>query len=161
MIPKEIVIDYWRAWNEHNIDNLLRLLAPEFISRSSLSQDNVVGRDMVAMGFKMFNKALPDLKEEVVSIMAEGEKVVCEVIETATFTGTIELPKRVIQPTNRRYKIPVAAFFRVSSEGLIVEQRSYWDTASWAQQIGMDPKLLSPHSDPSEPVSKQHKSSKL
>lgn len=144
MTPKEIVISYWRAWSEHNLDNLLALLAPEFISRSSLSQGHPVGKDMIAKGFKMFDKSLPDLKEEVISIISEGDSVVCQVIETATFTGAIELPTGVIAPTNRSYKLPVGAFFRVNAKGLITEQRTYWDTADWQRQLGIESKLFAP-----------------
>jgi len=144
MTPKETVTDYWRAWSEYNIDAMLALLAPDFISRSSLSQGRPVGKDMIAMGFKMFGKALPDLNEELVSIIAEGDRVMCEVIETATFTGPMQLPSGVIEPTNRFYKLPVGAFFRVNAQGLIVEQRTYWDTADWERQIGIDPKLFAP-----------------
>ncbi|MHB8432327.1 MAG: DUF411 domain-containing protein [Candidatus Tyrphobacter sp.] len=49
----------------------------------------------------MFDKALPNLREEVVSIVAEGDRVACEVVETATFTGPMELPTGAIKPTNR------------------------------------------------------------
>jgi len=144
MTPKETVTNYWRAWSEHNLENLLALLSPEFISRSSLSQGRPVGKDMIAMGFKMFDKSLPDLKEEIVSIIAEGNNIVCQVIETATFTGAMELPTGVIEPTNRSYKLPIGAFFCVNAQGLIAEQRTYWDTADWERQIGIDPKLFAP-----------------
>ena len=76
------------------------------------------------------------------SIMAEGDKVACEVIETATFTGPMELPSGVLAPTNRSYKLPVASLFRVNAQGLIIEQRTYWDTADWERQIGIDPKTV-------------------
>jgi predicted ester cyclase len=99
---------------------------------------------MIAMGFKMFDKALPDLKEEVISIIAEGDNVSCHVIETASFSGPMELPSGIIEPTKRAYKLPVGAFFRVNTEGLIVEQHTYWDTADWERQIGIDPKLFAP-----------------
>ena len=144
MTPKETVTKYWLAWNGHNLDDLMALLAPEFISRSSLSQGRPVNKDMIAKGFKMFDKSLPDLKEEIISIIAEGDRVVCEVIETATFTGAMELPSGIIEPTNRSYKLPVGAFFRVNEQGLITEQRTYWDTADWEKQIGIDPKLFAP-----------------
>ena len=147
MTSKETVTNYWRAWSEHNLDNLLALLAPEFISRSSLSQGRAANKDMIAMGFKMFDKALPDLKEELVSIIAEGDRVVCEVIETATFTGPMELPTGVLAPTNRAYRLPVGSFFRVNAQGLITKQRTYWDTADWERQIGIDPKLFAPKSN--------------
>jgi steroid delta-isomerase-like uncharacterized protein len=149
MTPKETVINYWRAWSEHNLDDLLSLLAPDFISRSSLSPRRAASKDMITKGFEMFDKALPDLKEEVISIAAEGDRVVSEVIETATFTGPMELPTGVIAPTNRSYKIHVASFFRINSQGLIVEQITYWDTTSIFKQIGIDPQLFAPNTEPS------------
>jgi len=148
--PKDSVIKYWKAWTDHNLDDLLPLLAADFVARSSLSQGRPVGKDMIEKGFKMFDTALPDLKEEVVSIMAEGDRVVCEVIETATFTGPMQLPTGTLAPTNRPYKIPVGAFFRVNAQGLIVEQRSYWDTADWERQIGVDPQLFAPKLGPAK-----------
>jgi steroid delta-isomerase-like uncharacterized protein len=147
MTPKETVTNYWRAWSGHNSDNLLALLASDFVSRSSLSQGRAASKDMIAKGFAMFDKALPDLKEELVSIVADGDSVACQVIETATFSGPMELPSGVIQPTNRSYTLPVGSFFRVNAHGLIAEQRTYWDTADWEQQIGIDPKLFAPHSE--------------
>jgi steroid delta-isomerase-like uncharacterized protein len=148
MTPKETVTSYWRAWTEHKLENLLSLLDPEFISRSSLSQGRPASKDMITKGFKMFDRALPNLREEIVSIIGEDDRVVCEVIETATFTGPMELPMGLIIPTKRSYRLPVASFFRISQQGLIVEQRTYWDTADWAQQIGVDQKLFVPKSQP-------------
>ena len=148
MTAKETITNYWKAWNDHNLENLLALLAPDFISRSSLSLGRPANKDMIAMGFKMFDISLPDLKEEVVSIMAENDWVACQVIETATFTGPMQLPSGEIAPTNRQYIIPVASFFRINAEGLIAEQRTYWDTADWERQIGIDPKLFAPKPAP-------------
>ena len=144
MKSKEIVTNYWRAWTEHNLEDMLALLAPDFISCSSLSQGHPVGKDMMAIGFKMFDKSLPDLKEELVSITTNGDRVACEVIETATFTGPMQLPSGIIAPTNRSYKLPVGAFFLINGQGLIAEQRTYWDTADWERQIGIDSKLFAP-----------------
>ena len=144
MIAAETVELYWRAWSEHDLDKLLSLLAPDFVSRSSLSQGRRADKTMVAAGFKMFDKALPDLKEAIVSTIEEDGRVACEVLETATFTGPMELPSGMIAPTNRSYRLPVASFFSVNAQGLIVEQRTYWDTANWAEQIGIDPELFAP-----------------
>jgi hypothetical protein len=98
MTPKETVTRYWQAWTEHNLENLVSLLDPEFVSRSSLSQGRPANKDMITKGFKMFDRALPNLKEELVSIMAEDDRVVCELLETATFSGPMELPMGVIAP---------------------------------------------------------------
>jgi steroid delta-isomerase-like uncharacterized protein len=150
--PEETVQDYWRAWSEHNLDHLLALLAPGFISRSSLGQGRPAGKDLIAKGFKVFVNALPDLRENIVSLFGQENRVACEVIETATFTRPMELPAAVIAPTNRSYKLPVASFFRLDAQGLIVEQRTYWDTANWAEQIGLDPKWFALNPGPSKPA---------
>jgi|HubBroStandDraft_1064217.scaffolds.fasta_scaffold15839_4 steroid delta-isomerase-like uncharacterized protein len=149
----QAVSSYWRAWSEHNLNDLLELLAPDFISRSSLSQGRATGKEAIAKGFAMFDKALPDLREEITSLVTADNSVVCEVEETATFTGPMHLGAHVIAPTNRSYTLPVASFFRINAQGLIAEQRTYWDTASWAKQLGVDPVLFSP-----EAVSCQHPS---
>jgi steroid delta-isomerase-like uncharacterized protein len=144
MTPEGTVRSYWRAWSDHDLDRVLSLLAAAFVSRSSLSQGRPANKDLIARGFKMFMKALPDLREEIISVVAEGDSVACQVIETATFTGPMELPTGVVVPTNRAYTLPVGSFFRLDADGLLVEQRTYWDTANWAQQIGIDPQLFAP-----------------
>jgi steroid delta-isomerase-like uncharacterized protein len=146
MTPEETVRSYWRAWSDHDLDGVLALLAAAFVSRSSLSQGRPADKDMIARGFKMFMKALPDLREQIISVVTEGDIVACQIIETATFTGPMELPTGTVPPTNRAYTLPVASFFRLDAQGLLVEQRTYWDTANWAEQIGVDAKSFAPRS---------------
>jgi hypothetical protein len=38
--------------------------------------------------------------------------------------------------------LPFGAFFRFNTQGLIAEQRYYWDTAAYFQQLGVDPKVF-------------------
>jgi steroid delta-isomerase-like uncharacterized protein len=142
MTPKETITNYWQAWTEHNSDNLLDLLAPEFISKNYLGQGAAADKNMAAQEFKVFNKAFPDLKVEVINITAKDGGVRCDVMETATFTGFMKSPTGVIAPTNQSYKLFVASLFRINTQGLIIEQRTYWDMDSWAEQIGIDPRLL-------------------
>jgi steroid delta-isomerase-like uncharacterized protein len=146
MTPKEAVTKYWEAYTKHDQEGILALLAPDYTLRSPLSS-GVATKDMVAGGLKLFEKSFPDLKEAVVSMIAEDDRVVCEVVETATFTGALDWPTGAIAPTNKSYKLPFAAFFRVDAQGLIAEQRNYWDTADWIRQVGIDAKLFAPDPD--------------
>jgi len=141
MTPKETIIKYWQAYNDHNQEGILSLLSPEYILHSPMSQ-GLVTKDMVAGGLKLFETSFPDLKEKVMSIIAEGDRVVCEVVETATFTGPLQWSTGLIEPTNHSYTLPFSVFFRVNVEGLIVEQLNYWDTANWIKQIGIDAKIF-------------------
>ena len=148
MTPKEVITKYWQAYTAHNQEAILSLLAPEYVLRSPLSHGQPASKDMIAGGLKLFEISFPDLKEEVMNIAAEDDRVICEVVETATFTGPLQWPTGVIAPTNKSYTLPFAAFFRVSAQGLIVEQRNYWDTANWMQQVGIDATLFAPNPEP-------------
>jgi hypothetical protein len=53
----------------------------------------------------------------------------------------------VIEPTNRSYRLPLAAFFRVNEQGLLVEQRTSFDSSDWCRHIGRDPRVLAPGSE--------------
>ena len=79
---------------------------------------------MVAGGLKLFEKSFPNLKEEVVSMTAEGDRVVCEVLETATFTGSLDWPTGAIAHDKQIVYTTIPAFFRVDAQGLIAEQRN-------------------------------------
>lgn len=145
---EELVGTYWRAWSEHDLDGLLALLASDFVSRSPLSLGLPADKDALAKSFELFDAAFPDLKEVLVSVVAQGDRVACETVETGTFTGCLVLPGGPAAPTKRRYTLPIASFFRVDARGLIVAQRSYWDLAGWVQQLGFDPRLLAAQQKP-------------
>jgi steroid delta-isomerase-like uncharacterized protein len=149
MRPEETVERYWRAWSEHNLAHLLALLAPEFVLRSPLCQGRPADRDGFANLFRVSDKAFPNLKVTVSSAFAGGDRVACETVETATFTGLLELLTGPVVPSQRPYSLPVASFFRVDAAGLLVAQRSYFDAAVWAQQLGVDASLLAPPRPPS------------
>lgn len=143
LTPKEIVTKFWHAWSEHNLEDMLSFLALDFVKGSpGLGPD--VDKDTVAQAFMMFDKALPDLKETIINIIEDVDIVSCEMLETATFTGPMDLGSGTIEPTNRSYKLPFASFFRVNSQGLIAEQRTYFDIHDWFKQIGIDEKVLGP-----------------
>ena len=100
MTPKETVTKYWEAYTKHDQAGILLLLAPDSLPRSPLS-GGAATKDMVAGGLKLFEKSFPDLKEEVTSMIVEGDRVACEVMETATFTGSLDWPTGAIAPTNK------------------------------------------------------------
>ena len=64
-------------------------MGPIFVKSSpGIGGDELVGKDAVGEGFRMFDKSLPNLKEQVINIVAESDRVACQVVETATFTGS-------------------------------------------------------------------------
>ena len=79
---------------------------------------------------------MPDFQFKVVNIAANGDFVATELVGAGTSAGPTELPGRdPIPQTGRRVEFGLAGFFRVDSDGLIAEERYYYDRMALLQQL--------------------------
>jgi hypothetical protein len=65
----------------------------------------------------------------VTSMVASGDTVAIEVIETGTFSKPWDLLGMTIQPTGKSYSSRNALFFQLNKDGLIQNYRQYASTA--------------------------------
>ena len=87
--------------------------------------------------FQPFLAAFPDFHWELSNLVAGGDWVAIEVIETGTFKAAYEYkPGVIIEPTGKSYACHYAILFKVR-DGLITEYRFYED-ASFITQLGID-----------------------
>jgi steroid delta-isomerase-like uncharacterized protein len=157
---EETVQAFIRAFNAHDLDAVLACLAREWEAFGANSLGQRVGKEDWAKTWKVFEKALPDFKWEIVSMLSKGDTVACEMVETGTWEGSFDVPGHTLAPTNRSYTSPCAAFFRFNANGLIVEMREYADRLAWCQQVGIDPRYLLPLADYQTPTD-EHSASRL
>jgi len=143
MNPEEIVKKFFDRWNKHDVDGAVALLDSEVVGSNPLVLQRKSGKEAVRKGIEAYNKAFPDLKMEIMKIVAHGDTVAVEEVETATFNGPLKVATLTIPPTNQSYELHVACFFRVNADGLIEEMRNYWDTRTFFQQLGIDPESFS------------------
>jgi len=139
MNPEEVVNKFFDCWKKRDVDGVITLLDSEVIGSNPLVSQRKIGKEGVQKGIEAYTKAFPDLKMEIIKIVAQGDTVAVEEVETATFKGPLELSTLTIPPSNRSYEMRVACFFRVNVNGLIAEIRNYWDTRNFFQQLGIDP----------------------
>ncbi len=79
---------------------------------------------------------MPDFEFKVINVAAKGDFVAAELVGVGTSKGPAELPGRdPIPPTGRRVEFGLGGFFRVSSDGLIAEERYYYDRMAFVQQL--------------------------
>jgi predicted ester cyclase len=69
--------------------------------------------------------------------MSSGEHFLGEGIFGGTHTGPLETPQGDIPATGRKVKVKFAFILDVTPEGLIAEDRSYFDSASMMSQLGL------------------------
>ncbi len=129
------VQDYIAIYNTHDLDASSKKIAPDIVISSPLLA-GVRGLDAHRRTNQQFWKSMPDFQFKVVNIAAKGDFVATELVGAGTSTGPTELPGRdPIPPTGRRVEFGLAGFFRVNSDGLIAEERYYYDRMALLQQL--------------------------
>ena len=88
------------------------------------------GREGVKEHVTDLRRAFPDWREEVVDIIAEGDRVVTRFRSSGTHRGEFQ----GIPPTERRVTVPEVAIFRLAN-GQIAEQWGFPDIAGLLRQL--------------------------
>jgi len=143
MTPEEVVRAFIKAYNKGDVDGIEACLADDFVRFSTTSKawepmSKADWRDMAVR----FYAAFPDEKWEVLSLVASGDTVAVENIETGTFTKQWDMmPGLTIQPTGNGYRSRNAVFFKVNKNGLIQNYRQYYDAKAFGE-VGIQPENI-------------------
>jgi predicted ester cyclase len=72
-------------------------------------------------------------------MFASGDTLAMEWTYTGTQTGALAGPGGTIPPSGRHVTIKGAEFITVNAQGLIVDERGYFDLVSFLTQLGVMP----------------------
>jgi predicted ester cyclase len=70
-------------------------------------------------------------------ILFSGDYIIFEGVSRGTFTGPLASPEGDIPPTGRSVVLKFVFIAKVTQEGLIEEDRTYFDTADFMRQLGL------------------------
>jgi len=84
-------------------------------------------------------RAFPDLHCELTNVIGDDEYFAYEWVGRGTHTGPLASPQGEIPPTGRRIEVRACSVIRLNAQGLIAEEREYWDMAGFMQQLGLMP----------------------
>jgi predicted ester cyclase len=87
--------------------------------------------------YKEMYRAMADWKAEFSSIIFSGDTIVFEGVSHGTFTGPMTTPEGEVAPTGKSVNIRVAFFAKISTDGLIAEERIYFDNLNFMKQLGL------------------------
>jgi steroid delta-isomerase-like uncharacterized protein len=121
------------VWNEHNLDAVDELFAPDFVNHNS-PPGMPNGREGLKASVGMFFSAFPDLKVTSDFDLAEGDKVVTHTTVVGTHTGEL----MGIPATGKRMNITSIAIARIAG-GKIAELWIESDQMGMMQQLGVVP----------------------
>lgn len=98
------------------------------------------GRQAIEDNYNVFFRAFPDMEVEFTLVMVSGDHIMAEGVTRGTHTGPLATSEGDIQPTNRKIELQFAFIFKVTPEGLIAEDRTYYDSASFMNQLRLNKK---------------------
>lgn len=126
---KAVVLEYHKVWSGAKIDNLDKILTPDFVYHY-LTSEEWKGIDEGKKNISDWRAIFPDWNEEIVDIIQENDKVVTRYKATATHTKTYE----GIDSTGAKIEIYEVSIYRISN-GKIGEQWCFPDDPAIKKQI--------------------------
>lgn len=126
MLPKDQqsrIDDFVKALNRHDVQAFAACYAQDCTVNIPEHPHPLKGRAAVAKDFEKTLAGFPNMKYTLRGFTASGDTAAVELIGRGTHkANTLELP--------------IASFQRINDEGLIVEDRRYYDMALVLQQLG-------------------------
>jgi steroid delta-isomerase-like uncharacterized protein len=125
----------WDAWNAHDPDSFVKLIADDFVSESDTLPTPLRGRDGARQSMQMYIKAFPDLHFDIEQMIASGEYVITRWHGKGTHKGEL----MGIPASGRRGAGIHGCNITEYRGGKIVREWVYWDVATLFRQIGAMP----------------------
>jgi steroid delta-isomerase-like uncharacterized protein len=120
------------AFNRHDAAAIAACYAENAPLHDQAAPSPVVGREAVREYIAGYMHAFPDLRWERVSAEVDGQTAVEEWHVSGTHTG--DMPG--LRATGRRIEIDGCSVFQIGDDGLVREERNYWDAMAMLRQLG-------------------------
>ena len=101
------------------------------------ASQKVQGREAVQELLAVWYQAFSEVRLEYRKVWTCDDHFIYEGTMYGTHTGSLPTPEGDVPPTGRKIEIPFAFIAKMSTEGLIQEDRTYFDSALMTQQLGL------------------------
>jgi steroid delta-isomerase-like uncharacterized protein len=137
---RSLVESYYETYSRHDIDGLLAMMADDVCIHFPVDEKPKTNKEQIRAAWTLsFNVVIPDIRQELHTIVADGNHAAVQFTEY----GTVHIPEDsarraglAVEP--RPYAIDMGSFYTFNSRGLISKIRSFWDTGNFARQLGID-----------------------
>jgi len=133
-----LVRQYVEAINRKDPSAFAALFADGGVIHDPFFPEPTKGRPAVQQLIEGVLRAFPDMSwEQVGSVIEAGDRVAFVVGVEGTNDGPLAMPDGELAATGRQMSYEAAVFWTLGSDGLISEERSYFDATGVAAQLGM------------------------
>ena len=125
---------YETIFNQHKLEMVSQFIDPKAVDHD-MPQGATMEQFQEMMG--MWFEAFPDFKVTVLQMAAEGDLVMCRIVQEGTFKGNL----MGIAPNNKKIKLTSVDVIRFKN-GKAIEHWSEWDRVSFMHQLDLKPEDL-------------------
>ncbi|MEX5305610.1 nuclear transport factor 2 family protein [Kocuria sp. CPCC 205258] len=136
-LSRKALEEQFAAINAHDVAGFISFYAEDAVVVDPQYPEPLRGRAAIERDMTDYLTAFPDLSGRLTSRLIDGLVSAAEATMTGTHNGPLALPTGEIPATGRRLEFPMAVFSRLNEDGLIVEERRYYNLASQQEQLGL------------------------
>ncbi len=131
---RQTVLRIYDAYNQHDVEATLEYGADDVVVHN-LPEEFGQGKEAARQSLQMFFQAFPDLRNETIDIVAEGDLVVAH----SRLTGTHQGAFFGVPASDEAVEWQDADIWRFSDDGKVVDYWNYFDMLALMQQMGAVP----------------------
>ena len=138
MSADDLARRYVDAVNRGDVEGLGALYAADAVMFDPAAPEPVKGRDAIVATFAAFKQAIPDMQWRLFApVFGDDRRVAYEVEVTGVNSGPLATPAGELPPTHNAIALAMAIVDTLDSDGLIIEERAYYDATGFAARLGM------------------------
>jgi steroid delta-isomerase-like uncharacterized protein len=127
-----------KAWDDHDVDAFLGLLADEFVWRDITVPEPMTTREAARQYMLGWFTAFPDMRLTASNRVVGDDALAAELLFTGTNTGPLQLGAMQVPPTGKSV-IRRGSYFVKVQDGRVTEFSTHPDAAGLMLQLGLTP----------------------
>jgi len=138
MFADEVARRYVDAINKKDPSGFAALFAQDAVLHDPFFPEPTKGRDAIRAMIEGILRSFPDMTwEQVGDPIEAGGRAALVMAAHGTNEGPLSMPAGAVPPTGKAISFESAVLWTIGSDGLIAEERSYFDATGVAAQLGL------------------------
>ena len=138
--PEEIrekTAQFLEAFNRHDLEAIGSFYSDDAARVLPRLPEPAKGVEAVKGTYKTTFDAFPDVTMEFTTQVVEGDHDAIEWVMSGTHTGVLEGGPQPIPPTGKSLRLNGLSIVKVRTDGKVIEDQAYYDTATMMAQLGL------------------------